>query len=162
MLPRKSRANRNPGFLWALSSLLCLWLFITPVCYADILVIVNKHNPVELNQRQLADMYLGKTRTYPNGKYALLFDLERDDTVREKFIIALTGKPVVQYMAYWARLMFSGRILPPHRVPNQETLVSIVRQNPNALGYISADTPHEGVRVVMEISTRLTKKTGLQ
>ena len=138
---------------WITGILLCGWLFSAAPSYADILVIVNKDNPIQLNKRQLAEMYLGKVRTFPNGHYALIFDLEKDDKVREKFIFSLTGKPVVQYTAYWARLMFSGRMMPPHRIPDQETLVSVVKQNTNALGYINSDTPHEGVRVVLKMSS---------
>ena len=145
---RFTRKHRILGLFFAI---ICTQTLST-LSYADILVIVNKDNPVELTTRQLADMYLGKTRTYPNGKYALIFDLEKDDAIREKFIFKLTGKPVIQYTAYWARLMFSGRIQPPHRVPDQETLVSIVKQNPNALGYISSETPHKDVRVVLTIN----------
>ena len=117
---------------------------------ADIAVIVNTANPVvHLNSQQVADLYLGRTRNYPNNEIALIFDLMRDNPVRARFFQSLNGMPLQQVNAYWSRLMFSGQVIPPQQVPDDHTVLEIVRRNTGAIGYVKAQTADSTVRTVL-------------
>lgn len=119
---------------------------------ADLALIVNASNPVrQLSVQQVADLYLGRARTFPNGEYALVFDLPRDDVLRQKFFTSLTGMSPQQVNAYWSRLMFSGQVLPPQTLPNERAVLDIVRRNPGAMGYVKADGLDSSVRVVLTL-----------
>ena len=117
---------------------------------ADIAVIVNAANPVKQMSVQLvADLYLGRARTFPGGEYALVFDLPRDDALRDKFFTSLAGMSLQQVNAYWSRLMFTGQMLPPQPLPNDRAMLDIVRRNSGAIGYLKAEGLDTSVRVVL-------------
>ena len=118
--------------------------------HADIAVIVNAANPVkQMSSQQVSDLYLGRTRNFPGGEYALVFDLPRDDTLREKFFSSLVGMSPQQVNAYWSRLMFTGQVLPPQAMPNDRAVLDIVRRNPGAVGYVKNDGLDTSVRAVL-------------
>ncbi len=117
---------------------------------ADMAVIVNAANPVkQLNQTQVADLYLGRSRTFPGGEYALVFDLPRDAPLRQRFFTSLAGMTPQQVNTYWSRLMFTGQVLPPQALPNDRAVLDIVRRNPGAIGYVNAEALDSAVRVVL-------------
>ncbi|MBV5323469.1 hypothetical protein JZU51_01730 [bacterium] len=125
-------------------------LLAPTLAWADTAVIVNVANPVrQMSAQQVADLYLGRARIFPGGEYALVFDLPRDDPLRDKFFTSLTGMPQQQVNAYWSRLMFSGQVLPPQPLPNDRAVLDIVRRNPGAIGYVKAEGVDASVRVVL-------------
>lgn len=45
----------------------------------DIVIVVNKHNPIEyIEKRQLIDMYMGKYLAFPNGHIAVTLDYKKN------------------------------------------------------------------------------------
>lgn len=135
-----------------LYTLLCAVLLAPTFARADIAVIVNAANPVkQLSVQQVSDLYLGRARAFPGGEYALVFDLPREDALREKFFTKLAGMSPQQVNAYWSRLMFTGQVLPPQPMPNDRAVLDIVRRNPGAIGYVKADEIDASVRVVLTV-----------
>lgn len=136
-----------------LSRFLTLLVWLIPLlAMADMAVIVNSANPVkQLTQAQVADLYLGRSRSFPGGEYALVFDLPRDAPLRERFFTRLAGMTPQQVNAYWSRLMFTGQVLPPQALPNDQAVLDIVRRNPGAVGYVKAEGLDSGVRVVLTL-----------
>jgi ABC-type phosphate transport system substrate-binding protein len=119
---------------------------------AEIAVIVHPTNPVkQMTVQQVYDLYLGRARNFPGGEFALVFDLPRDDALREKFFQSLAGMSPQQVNAYWSRLMFTGQVLPPQPMPNDRAVLDIVRRNPGAVGYVKAEGIDNGVRVVLTL-----------
>ena len=130
-----------------LLSLLAPWM-----AWAEIAVIVNAANPVkQLSVQQVSDLYLGRARSYPNGEYALVFDLMRGDTLRQQFFTSLAGMTPQQVNAYWSRLMFTGQVLPPQQLPSDAMVLDIVRRNPGAIGYVKTQALDASVRVVLTL-----------
>jgi ABC-type phosphate transport system substrate-binding protein len=127
-------------------------LLSQPLARADIAVIVNASNPVShMTNQQVADLYLGRARTFANGEYALVFDLGRDAPLREKFFTVLTNMSMQQVNAYWSRLMFTGQVLPPQSIPNDRAVLEIIRRNPSAIGYVKAEGLDASVRSVLTL-----------
>lgn len=119
---------------------------------ADMAVIVNAANPVkQLTQNQVADLYLGRARTFPGGEYALVFDLPRDAPLRARFFQSLAGMSPQQVNAYWSRLMLTGQVLPPQALPDNRAVLDIVRRNSGAIGFVKADAFDSSVRVVLTL-----------
>lgn len=132
-----------------LACLLGLWAFMPPA-QADIVVVVGHHSPiVSLSKAQVADLYLGRSRTLPNGDLAQVFDHPHRDPLRERFFLLLTGLSLQPIDAYWARLTFSGRVLPPRSLPDEEALLDVVRKNVKAIGYIRHGPLPDTVRAVL-------------
>lgn len=119
---------------------------------ADIYVIVNPSNNLKpLSHKEAVDLFMGRTRMFPNGDYVLACDLPRDHVVRAGFYQSLTGMTQAQLNSYWSRLMFTGQVMPPQTITNETAVVDMVKRNPGAIGYVSVDPTDKGVRVVLTI-----------
>jgi len=117
---------------------------------ADIAVVVNANSPIlSMTKTQIADLYLGRTRTFPNGDVALIFDHQDRNPLRERFFLALTGLPQQRIDAYWARLTFSGRVLPPRSLTDENAMLEALRKSSAAIGYIRSPHAHDNVRVIL-------------
>lgn len=89
---------------------------------------------------------MGRSRTFQEGNYALPLDLS---PLRSEFYLKLTGRPIEQINAYWARIMFSGQASPPIVLPDEQTLMKTIHENTDAIGYIDSKRVDESqVRVL--------------
>lgn len=126
------------------------------VARADIYVIVNANNAMRpLTNKEAIDLFMGRTRTFPNGDYVLACDLPRDHASRVRFYQSLTGMTQAQLNSYWSRLMFTGQVMPPQTIGSEAAMLEMVRRNPGAIGYVGQEPQDKGVRVVLTIKTGL-------
>jgi hypothetical protein len=127
-------------------------LWVSGPARADFAVIVHPSNPVaSMSTKDVADLYLGRSRAFPSGEMALPFDQVRDSPVRGAFLYALTGMSLPQVNSHWSRLMFSAQMQPPPPIPDEQTARGIVARNPSAIAYIHADLVNSSVRVVLTV-----------
>lgn len=135
--------------LFALALPLLLALLAVPA-RADFFLVVHASNPQRsLTQKQAVDLFMGRTRVFSNGDFALIFDLPRDHPRRAAFYEALTGMSVAQVNSYWSRLMFSGQSVPPQALPDEAAVANLLRRNPSALGWLSKEPSEPGLRTVL-------------
>ena len=132
-----------------------LMLALGPAARADVFVVVPAASNVRaMTQKEVVDLYMGRTRAFPAGDFALPFDLPRDHPGRAAFYQALTGMGQAQINSYWSRLMFSGQTMPPQPLPSEAEMADLVRRNPSAIGYLSQEpAPDRGLRVVLVLKT---------
>ena len=117
---------------------------------ADVYVVVNAANPARtMTQKEVLDLYMGRSRTFANNDFALPFDLPRDHPARAGFYLALTGQTLAQINSYWSRLMFSGQTMPPQPLPGEAAMLDVVRRNPGAIGYLTQEPGDKGVHTVL-------------
>jgi ABC-type phosphate transport system substrate-binding protein len=138
------------------STLLLALAMAWAVARADIYVIVNANNAMRpLTNKEAIDLFMGRTRTFPNGDYVLACDLQRDHASRVRFYQSLTGMTQAQLNSYWSRLMFTGQVMPPQTIGSEAAMLEMVRRNPGAIGYVGQEPQDKGVRVVLTIKTGL-------
>lgn len=129
----------------------CLFLYACAV-RAEIVVICHLDNPVKaLSARQVSDIFLGRSRTFPGGAGALILEHRRDARMREEFFRALNGMTLKQLNAYWARLQFSGEVQPPQSLDDSAAVLEAVRKDAAAIGYVDAAAVDNSVRVVLRL-----------
>ena len=134
--------------------LLALLVGISNLLHAEVLVIVNASNPIErLERKQVVDLFMGRVSAFPNGMPAQTLDLHTGAPGRAVFYKILTGKSEAQVDAYWATLVFAGRMSPPTQLANDKALISAVAENPSAIAYISPQPLPAMVKVVMELKS---------
>lgn len=137
----------------ALRGFVLLWLLsVCPPGWSEqtLWVIVNTDNPVaEVSRVALIDLFMGKYVAFPDGEPAAPLDL--DSPWREAFYRGLTGRPISQINAYWARLRFTGRVSPPEQLDKPEQVIQRVGQQRDAIGYVPAMDLPGNVKVVFEI-----------
>lgn len=123
---------------------------------ADILVVVHRDSPLrELSPAQASDLYLGRSRSLPGGEAIIVVERERDGSLRSRFFGMLNGMSLKQINAYWARLQFSGQVLPPPNVSSAKDLLAILHTNRAAIGYLDASEADDSVRVVLRLPDSL-------
>jgi len=113
------------------------------------LVITNQDNPTTTMSREMiSNVYLKKVERWEDGKRVRPVDLPKSSMLRESFTRDIIGRDVSAVLSYWHQMMFSGKGVPPLLRSSESDVVEFVRSNPGAIGYISPETPVEGVKVV--------------
>lgn len=122
---------------------------VAPV-YASVAVIVNPDNNAQLDQRQLRNIYLGKSRVFPDGREAEPYDLAAGEP-RAQFIRKVLKRSEANLNSYWARMLFSSQGKPPRELDSQQAVIKAVAANKGAIGYVDSDQVDDSVRVLMTI-----------
>ncbi len=132
-------------------ALAALLLFPLRLVGAEMVIIGGQHAPVTLTRDQVSDVFLGKITSFPDGSTAIPVDQPETSPLREAFYLKVTNKSAAQARAYWAKLYFTGRGVPPREGASSEDVKSIVNSTPGALGYIDSSSIDDSVRVILVI-----------
>jgi len=116
---------------------------------AELVVITHITNNLNLTAKQVQDIFMGRTRLFPNGKFALPID--QSSPLRAEFYQKLTARPVEQINAYWARIMFTGQASPPQQLPDDKAVLQTVRENEGAIGYIDKTHVDNTVHILLPL-----------
>ncbi len=113
------------------------------------LVVVNEANPISsLSQEELSDLFLKKSSRWGDGSLVVPVDQGEDSQVRERFNREVHRKSAAGVRAYWQQRIFAGRDIPPPEKRGDAEVIAFVRNNPAAIGYISAAASTSGVKVL--------------
>jgi hypothetical protein len=130
-------------------AVLLIACWYAPVASADFYVVVSERNPQEsMTLQEVLHLYMGRTRTFADGRTAERFDVASSG-VREGFYQALGGMNLSQVSSYWARLVFSGKSLPPQQLRDEQVVASKVRDDPRAIGWLTTEPQQKGLKVVL-------------
>ncbi|MBU1664072.1 MAG: phosphate ABC transporter substrate-binding protein [Gammaproteobacteria bacterium] len=120
-----------------------------PAAAGDLVVVTGAHSPINhLSREQVADIYMGRVTTLPGGTSALPLDLPASSPEREAFYNEITGKSAAQVRAYWARMSFTGKGIPPKQVRNDADLKKFAGSKPGAIGYLEENALDGSVKVL--------------
>lgn len=124
---------------------------------ADVVVIVHRDNPLQaMTAREVSDLYLGRARSFGNSEKkalasASIYEQSEDSPLRETFFRSLNGMTIKQLNAYWARLRFSGEVLPPEALPDSRAVVEAVKRDRNGIGYVHSSEVNDSVKIVLRL-----------
>lgn len=123
-----------------------------PAVGEEIAVIVNVSNPVKsLTSREVSDIFLARRKVFPSSSKAVfVVEQPQNSQLREEFF-RLLKMSLKQVNAYWARLQFSGDVQPPKALPDSKAVVEVIRQNPDAIGYVEAKSVDSSVQVILHL-----------
>ncbi len=110
----------------------------------------NRSGPIELTREQAEKLYLGRSTTLSDGTPASLVDLP-NGPVRDEFYLKLTGKNPAQIQAYWSRLVFTGRALPPKEARTLAEARQWLTDTPNLIGYLDRNELTPGMRILLRL-----------
>lgn len=114
---------------------------------AELVVIANANNKLKnIDLSNLQDIFMGRKRAFEDGSIALPIDQAKS---RADFYLKLTNRPIEQINAYWARIMFSGEASPPKIMPDDASVISTVKENPGAIGYVSKENLNKEVKALL-------------
>ena len=126
---------------------LCLLLLGARAKPVDLVVIAHAGLGIErMDAQDLRRLYLGQEVHV--GDAALVPAILRKEPMSEAFARHYLDRTASQLTTYWRRQLYSGKGLPPKAFDRQRDIVEFVRTTPGAIGFVGADAPHEGVRVL--------------
>jgi ABC-type phosphate transport system substrate-binding protein len=132
---------------WLMPSILIAGLFaFTGSAVAGVVAIVNKANTAA-DKETIGRLYTGTTKSWSDGTRAKLFDLS-DESEREAFCQAYTGKGAGAIKSAWAQAVFSGRGVPPKVLDSDVEVMGEVAKDKSAVGYVDQSSVDGSVRVV--------------
>lgn len=113
----------------------------TDAAGSSYVVIVNSANPVDtLTRDQISRIFLKKTTRWQSGHETMPVDLAGRADVRMTFSKAVHQKSAVAINSYWQQQIFAGKDVPPPAMRSERDVVEFVRNTPDAIGYVSANT----------------------
>lgn len=136
-----------------LFTLALLCLLALPLQAEEIVVVVRANSDVPtLSKNDVINVFLGRYRQLPGGEMLEPYDLPQNSRERAFFYERLLNKTVAEVSAYWARLMFSGRVAPPRVADTPEKLSEVLATDPRAIGYLERSKVDRRLRIVFEVN----------
>jgi ABC-type phosphate transport system substrate-binding protein len=116
-----------------------------------VVLIVNSANPISaLYRNEVEGLFLGKVYRWPGtGRDVLPVDQTDNSPARETFARDILKRSPEAIKAYWEQQIFSGHSTPPPVRVSDTDVLSYVRTNPGAIGYVQAGTDlGDGVKAI--------------
>jgi len=137
---------------YALLSTALLGTSLSSLAEADIAIIANKASPINnIEQKTAKKLWLGKTHKLPGAGKVKVVDQSGGSDIKEEFYGKLAKKSPDQLKAYWAKIIFTGKAVPPKALSSDKKVLDIVSKNKNTLGYIDSKSVTDDVKVLMTI-----------
>ncbi len=107
--------------------------------YAGSQVIANIGTGLSaIDQQTLKKAFLGKIPQWPNGTTLTSCIDESDTAALNVFTRKHLGKSPSAFDAYWSRMLFSGKAIPPKPFESKTSILSYVSNTAGAICFISS------------------------
>lgn len=121
---------------------------ISSFSFAEIVVVVHPSNGATLDKKVVQRIFLGKEKKFSDGKEALPLNQLPASPSRSAFDSDTLGRSSTQIAAYWSKLVFTGKGIPPKELDDDAAILAIVADNPNAIGYVDSAAVSDAVKVI--------------
>jgi len=115
---------------------------------AEVVVIVHPSNDAALDEKAVQRIFLGKEKKFSNGKEVLPVNQVPSSGARSSFDTDTLGRSSTQIAAYWSKLVFTGKGIPPKELDNDAAVLAIVADNQNAIGYVDSASVSGAVKAI--------------
>ncbi len=115
---------------------------------AEVAIVVHPSNAATLNPEAIAQIYLGRSKSFPDGKAALPLGQAEGSKTTEQFNQKVLNKSGSQIKAYWSKLVFTGKGTPPKEISSDAEMLDLVSQNPSVIGYVDKASVTDKVKVL--------------
>lgn len=141
---------KNKNISWVRGLLVGAALHLAGVAaVAEVAVVVSaKSSVATLTAEQVSGIFLGKSRSFPDGSPAVAIDQAESSPIRIEFYTKVLGKDEAQMKSYWSRLVFTGKGTPPKENANSAAVKSSLAADPKLIGYIEKSAVDASVKVV--------------
>jgi len=144
--------SRFPPSLRGLGVVLLGLCFGATASAGNLVVVAGASSPApKLNTEQVSAIFMGTSKTFPNGEKAVPVDQAVGSPVYAQFYNQVAGRSESQIKAYWSRMIFTGKGTPPQDAGDAAAVKKLLAANPNLVGYIDASQLDGSVKVLAEI-----------
>lgn len=115
-------------------------------------VVVSSESDISsISKKEISRIFLSKTKRLPNSEKALTLEL-KNSAYQKDFYKSICGKNLKQLKKYWATVIFTGKGQPPKRMQDIQDILTIVKENKNAISYIpNSITIPSGIKIIYEV-----------
>lgn len=123
--------------------------FATEATAQSFKVIVNEANTTEtISKKELSEIFLKNKTKWDDGSSITPVDLKASSETRKAFSNEILGRDVGAIRSYWQQAAFSGAGTAPVERSSEAEVITFVKNNPGAVGYISESTDASGAKVL--------------
>ena len=123
-------------------------LCISSAASSQVVVVVNPANDAAIDAKVVKRIFLGKEKSFSNGSAIEAINLAPSSATRGEFDEKVVGRSSSQVSAYWSKLVFTGKGVPPSELNSDADVIAAVAANPNAIGYVDASSVTDGVKAI--------------
>jgi len=117
---------------------------------AEIAIIANPSSGASSLDAKVAKMlFLGKTKTIPGMSTVTLIGQIDESPTKAEFTKMVAKKGINKYKAYWSKMIFSGKAIPPKELANDAEVKAYVASHTDAVGYVNANAVDSSVKVLL-------------
>jgi hypothetical protein len=129
-------------------------LLMSTSCVAsEIYVITHADTPLNgITKNQLFDLYMGRRNSIENSGQLYLIERDRNSMLREQFFRSIKGVPLPVVNAYWAKLVFTGKVKAPKTIEPESEVIRNVSLHRNSLAYVTDKPDVEMVKVLLVLA----------
>jgi len=123
---------------------------VLPTFCGNYTVVVHPQNPVtQITVKNLQKIYLGEKITWPNKEPIKVAALKEGD-IHKAFLKDIVKINANQFFIFWKRKIFTGSGTGTYIrfFKSDENIKEFIRQNPEAIGYISTTAVDNSVKKV--------------
>lgn len=116
--------------------------------FAELVVIVNPSNTNALEIKEIQRIFLGKDKKFSDGSESIPINQSQESPQRQSFDEEILGRSSSQVSAYWSKLVFTGKGIPPKEVASDAEVIELVKSNPSVIGYVNKSSVDSSVRTI--------------
>ncbi len=140
---------KKQKLIWLFGLISALTLTNIPAL-ADIAVIANPGIAItKASNNDIKALFLGKIKSLAG--YPVTPIEQKSGTTRSSFNNKVLGKSNSRLKAYWTKLLFSGKGVPPRVFPDDAAVKAHVAATPDAIGYIDSSSVDSSVKVILTV-----------
>ncbi len=114
-----------------------------------VVVVSATSSASKLDKEQVANLFLGKSSSYPDGSAAVPIEQTDGAPAHDEFHKSVTEKSASQLKSYWSKMIFSGKGTAPKEVASNAELLKLLASNPAMIGYIDKTAVDKSVKVIL-------------
>jgi ABC-type phosphate transport system substrate-binding protein len=136
--------NKTTKILWMA---IVAALVLSSAVLAEVMLIANPSVQEDsLSARDIRDVFLGTRSRLAGG--AVTPVLLRVGATHEEFLSTFVGRSPVQFQTHWRNIVFTGKGKALASFDSEAEVVDYIKGTSGALGYVSAGTATDGVKVI--------------
>ena len=118
---------------------------------AEVAIIANPNSGApELDAKTAKKLFLGKIQSLPGMSTLTLVGQPDSSPTKAEFAKKVTKKGLDKYKAYWSKMIFSGKAVPPKELANDAEVKAYVSSHADAVGYVDASAVDDSVKVLFK------------
>lgn len=124
-------------------------LFLTAAsANAELVIIVNKANASNIDAKSVQRIYLGKEKKFSNGNVVNPINFSSGHPLRSDFDEQVLGRSSSQVSAYWSKLVFTGKGVPPAELNDTAAIIAAIESDTNAIAYLDSADAGDTVSII--------------